>query len=322
VNITPFAPTRRTILMWAVGTHCVAFAACAWAYRATGLSLQGGHLFSAFLMLLAAIGWVLTCRRTQTDMAAAYLLALTWGTLTVLAQYPAIAWGRPLIDGTLSKIDGALGLSVPALMTWTSSHPWAASVLAFAYMTFRWQVVGVITITGLARDRAALWEFLWHYQIVYFVALVCCAVWPASEPWANLQRPPLLDVGAVRAVTQIVTLHDGTLRIMDQGAAAGLISFPSCHVVIAVLVCWALRRRSALLLLPILVLNAVMIASTLCLGLHYGADVLGGAALAVLSIVAYRHFTITAGARSSARLPLHVALGDPPPVTLGEFAGH
>ena len=85
------------------------------------------------------------------------------------------------------------------------------------------------------------------------------------------------------------------------------------------LVCWALRRRSALLQLPVLVLNAVMIASTLCLGLHYGADVLGGAALAAVSIVAYRHITITAGVRSSARAPMHVASGDPPPVTLGEF---
>jgi len=30
-------------------------------------------------------------------MAAAYLLALTCGRLAVLAQHPAIAWGRPLI---------------------------------------------------------------------------------------------------------------------------------------------------------------------------------------------------------------------------------
>ena len=45
----------------------------------------------------------------------------------------ALRFRRPVRWGTLSKIDGALGLSVPALMTWTSSHPGAASVLAFTY---------------------------------------------------------------------------------------------------------------------------------------------------------------------------------------------
>jgi membrane-associated phospholipid phosphatase len=319
-NITPFAPTRRTILMWAVSTHCVGFAACAWAYRATGLSLQGSYPASALLMAVAAVGWVLTYRRTQTDMAAAYLLGLTWGTLTVLAQYPAIAWGRPLVDGPLFQIDSALGLSVPALMAWTSSHHWATVLFGFAYQTFRWQLIGVITITGLARDRAALWEFLWHYQIVYVVAIVCCALWPASEPWAILQRPGLADGENVRAVMQIVTLHDGTLRMMDQGTPAGLVSFPSCHVAIAVLVCWALRRRSALLQFAVFVLNTLMIASTLYLGLHYGADVLGGAALATLSILTYQQVTARVG--SSARLRLQGAFGGPPPVALGDFEAH
>jgi membrane-associated phospholipid phosphatase len=65
----------------------------------------------------------------------------------------------------------------------------------------------------------------------------------------------------------------------------GLITFPSFHTTNAILFAWALWPVRYLQV-PILVLNALMVASTPTAGSHYFSDIVGGTAVAFLAIAA------------------------------------
>jgi hypothetical protein len=75
----------------------------------------------------------------------------------------------------------------------------------------------------------------------------------------------------------------GTLKTIDMESINGLISFPSLHAAVAVLVPFSLRWNKPLFW-PIVVLDGIMLVSTVPSGNHYIADVLGGVGVAVLAI--------------------------------------
>jgi len=91
-----------------------------------------------------------------------------------------------------------------------------------------------------------------------------------------------------RATGQIVlALRDGSLRTIDFHAIDGIISFPSLHAAVAVIVPYTMRWNRPLFW-PILALDALMLISAVPIGNHYFADVFGAAAVAVLAILCGR----------------------------------
>ena len=85
----------------------------------------------------------------------------------------------------------------------------------------------------------------------------------------------------------MLALRQGTLKLIDLGAINGIISFPSLHAAVAVIVPFTLRWNKPLFW-PIGVLDSVMLISAIPSGNHYLTDVLGGLAVAVLAIVCGR----------------------------------
>jgi len=69
----------------------------------------------------------------------------------------------------------------------------------------------------------------------------------------------------------------------------GLITFPSFHVAGGLIVTWVFRRYAAVFA-GLLLLNTLMIASTVLLGPHYAIDIVASVALVGLSILLYRHW--------------------------------
>ena len=79
-------------------------------------------------------------------------------------------------------------------------------------------------------------------------------------------------------------LRDGSLRALTGLTADGIITFPSLHAALAVIVVAALWPV-AMLRWVFLALNAAMLAATPIDGSHYFIDVLAGIALAALSLL-------------------------------------
>jgi membrane-associated phospholipid phosphatase len=70
----------------------------------------------------------------------------------------------------------------------------------------------------------------------------------------------------------------------DLSQLQGLISFPSYHTVLAVLLTYAHRRSR--LLVPIALVNGIMLFSIPSYGGHYLIDIFAGAVVALLAISA------------------------------------
>jgi hypothetical protein len=81
----------------------------------------------------------------------------------------------------------------------------------------------------------------------------------------------------------IAGLRDGTGRVLDLSYLMGIVSFPSFHATLPVILAWAQRDvRGLRVAAP--VWGAVTVLATPLFGGHYAVDVLGGLALAVPAI--------------------------------------
>src|SRR5262249_43347877 len=82
-------------------------------------------------------------------------------------------------------------------------------------------------------------------------------------------------------------LRDGSFRALVAVGSEGIITFPSLHAALAVILIialWPIR----MLRWVILVLNTVMLVATPIDGSHYFIDVIAGIAVAVLAVLAAR----------------------------------
>jgi hypothetical protein len=250
---------------------------CVVLYRVTGLSVKWSLPAPMPLVLLSLVIWMITYHRTRTDAALAYTLLFTGAMIVVATQYGVLAIGRPLADDLLVRMDSALGVSVPMLVAWAKEHPWLSAVMHYAYESYLPQQFAVIGLLALLRDRRGIWMFLTQQHLVLGTALLLCALWPASEPYAHLG----LDVPhpQMRSVEQIVAFNSGVATEVTVNRTAGLVSFPSCHVAGAIFFVWAFRRVRYLREAAVVV-NGMLIFAAVASGVHYYTDAVAGAILA------------------------------------------
>ena len=90
-------------------------------------------------------------------------------------------------------------------------------------------------------------------------------------------------------MSHFTLLRAGGLPVIDLDAMQGLISMPSYHCVMSLLLIHAMRRSG--LLLPVAaVVNLIVILSTPTEGGHYFLDVLAGVLVAAITIAVLRGF--------------------------------
>ena len=92
-------------------------------------------------------------------------------------------------------------------------------------------------------------------------------------------------------------LRDGTFRFLVAVGAEGIITFPSLHAALAVIVIAAIWPI-AVLRWVFVALNTMMLIATPIDGSHYLIDVLAGIALALLCLIAAQAIAARAAAKS------------------------
>jgi membrane-associated phospholipid phosphatase len=107
--------------------------------------------------------------------------------------------------------------------------------------------------------------------------------------WALADRARFANLPTLGRTTAeiVLALRDKTLGTIDFEAVNGIISFPSMHAAVAIIVPYTLRWNRWIFW-PIAALDAVMLASAVPSGNHYLADVIAGVAVAVLAIACGR----------------------------------
>jgi hypothetical protein len=229
---------------------------------------------------LAAIGlfYQLSGRSTRLAQVAQWaLLWIVFANAGAVLTYIAAACGGAPHDATFAMIDRALGFD------WSRWHHYLLDhrALRFALLIFYTSLLPQILVSILYFSLTGADDANYRLLLNTIVALVLTAalfmLFPALGRGGLVGDPYLRD---------LVALRDGHPSAFDLARLQGIVSFPSFHTVLAILLVWAHRRSP--LLLPFVVVNFGMLVSITGPGEHYLADILGGAAVAGLAILATR----------------------------------
>jgi membrane-associated phospholipid phosphatase len=248
--------------------------------QAVGLAGFAHQIVGFLPGLLALCGayayarWAGHARFAEAAALGAWAVLLS-NLLSVLIQ----SAGRssvPLADSFLAGADQAMGFSTAAVVAWVGHFPVLRLGFAIAYASMPVLVLAALFLPvamGRARDSQRF------VMAVFAAAILTAALFsflPAAGPWVSgAYAPSHMQASVESYLGQLKT--GGELAINPD--AAGVVSFPSFHLVLAILPVFALWR------IPIvrwfaLALACAIAVSTITTGWHYGIDVLGGVAVA------------------------------------------
>ena len=222
-------------------------------------------------------------------------LTLPW-TFAMALLIPRIAvlsahFQFPLRDALLVEMDHAMGFSVPAIMAWSSAHWPLSSLLDHSYNLLFWLLLAAAVLPALLGKRAAAEQFLLANTVAFVLSFPIFALVPAVGPWAGYHFAGSEVQRNCEAA--IVALHSGS----GTAAMAGLVTFPSFHVIWALLSACALRSIKPLRIVAAIVAFLVVL-STVTTGWHYVADVLAGFLIVGVSLICADWIAGAGGARA------------------------
>ncbi len=201
-------------------------------------------------------------------------------------SYVCARLSLPLWDRQIISADSYFDFSWLAAAKWFDRTPALLHVLNVAYATFTGQLI-VTAVLLLAAGRVRELDR-------YFVTFICASLlaetasllFPTLGPASSMAPTVAFDhLSAIGRTTAdiVLALRNGTLKIIDARALDGIISFPSLHAAVAILIPYHLRWSRPLFCLAT-ALNALMLVSAIPCGNHYLMDVLGGVIIAGLAI--------------------------------------
>ena len=218
-------------------------------------------------------------------------LVIPWELLfAATLSFPVLIAARlrfPLQDSLFGRSDELLGVSVPGIVDWANHH-WFGTLIngSYPYLLPLFAVAAFAPALMGRMKRAR--EFLLANLVAFAIGVPLFALLPAVGPWYYYHFVPTLSQGSCGA--QLLSLRlPGPYLFHPQ--TVGVISFPSFHVIWAIL-CAAALWDYRLFRIPIALLSAMIMASTLTTGWHYFSDVLGGIAVAVLSVTVARVYAV------------------------------
>lgn len=216
-------------------------------------------------------------------------IALASGATSILST----PFGSHDLSHLLLRFDLWLGFDQGALMNWVSHFPALKEWLNFAYFSITQQVaLTALVMTIFCCNRSARL----YITIILLCSLVAYFIyyfWPTFAP-AYVIHNAIFPQSAAHLIER--TQHIREHIPYQIYPSAGLIAFPSCHVIMGLsgIFCWITAAREAkktwikhlLIVISTLsvIINISLILATMLLGYHYLADVL---ASAVIFLVAW-----------------------------------
>lgn len=257
----------------------------AWQSAAMLLAVNSFIVGGAFV--IRRRGWI---RLSNCLVAVAQMALLAAGLMYL--SYILASTNAPLADPYLIAIDSSFGFDWRAVVGAMMAHPTLMLVLNYAYASFNYQLtllIPLLFLIGYGRQGAELvlaWAIALSTTIVIFPFLPAAAgfIHFGIEP----SDVPLVRVHASWAFADLFyAAREGTLQILELEKLDGIVTFPSFHAAVAIMLAWACRDVPYLRG-PILVLNGLMWVSAIPIGGHYATDIVAGSALAFAAIAAAR----------------------------------
>lgn len=259
-----------------------------WAAR-SGLRLVGVGYLAVALVLLAG-SFAFYRRSDAGDRSAAlvsgFAMFFTIATGTAMMSYLAATLDRPFAEPWLARADAALGFHWLAWFHIVRGNHLLHGLLATAYAAMIPQVLICLFAFPLSGMISRNHELLALFAVSMVPTLILFALFPAVCPWVYFDAEP----GLVAAhMVALQALRSGSFPVLDLQRIHGLVTFPSYHTVVAVLLVYVARGTRFLFLSA--VVNALMLLSVLSEGGHYLVDLLAGVTIALGTILVVRRAT-------------------------------
>lgn len=230
--------------------------------------------------MAAATAYLIHCGHLRAAIAVE-ATALSISTVLIMPPLEAIfaSAAFPFQDKILVAADAGLGIDWVALAFWFRDHPELTRILSHAYASIEWQPI-ILVLTLAWADPERLRSVMTTSTVVLAATIAIFLVAPAIGPYAhfNFKSSDFPSV-IVPAAWVAPGITDGLRNGDHQLHFAGLVTFPSYHAVVAVLLAYGWMAVPILrwLFVP---LNLLMLVSCVPIGSHYVTDVIVGVAMA------------------------------------------
>ena len=264
----------------------------------TAIAVATALMVLSYTPRYRALAWRL--RESALAMLCVVVIA-AFSQAVVVLDYLCVALAPPSIEADLVRFDALLGFHWPDLYRWVRAHAELQSVLEVAYRSSIVQLIVVPFILATTRRHDDLAEFMALFAFSLLVVVVVSTPFPAHSAFVHFG---IADANTASTVSHYDLLRSGQLQHFNLSESQGLVSLPSFHVMLALLLAYAVRHVRYVFPASVM-LNAVMIVSTPTQGGHYLADVIAGILFGVLSIVVVRRWmtgprrAVTAGPRAT-----------------------
>lgn len=210
-------------------------------------------------------------RIAELATACAQVIAFTAAGATL--SYLTVTAKFPLVDRQLAAADALLGLNWLAFFEWVEARPTIKEVLTIAYHSCMPQVAVLLLWLSACGRFERIREFVWLFVTSLLVIIPISWIFPAASAWVYFDV-----VGRADAyhLADFNALRNGEMTRISLTQVNGLITFPSFHAALAIILIYA--SRGVKVLFPaFLVLNLLMLAATPTVGGHYFIDIIAGA---------------------------------------------
>jgi hypothetical protein len=233
---------------------------------------------------IAALPFVVICWewrrnwfRTSLDLltTAAWVLAV-WILIGPLVQIAARS-PAPLADATLAQIDSRT-IQTVTVVRWLRDSSLLCTASQAAYDSLWPLAITALFLPTLCGHTCDVRHYLFAASISLLLTLGLFALWPAIGPWTIEAFKPGKMQAQIGPYLASLKMH----AIPDGPELAGIVAFPSFHVILAILstrALWGIRR----LRLFCAALCVAICISTVATGWHYVIDVFAGVAVAAVS---------------------------------------
>lgn len=226
-----------------------------------------------------------TLARIFSSVENVFVVLAIGGSIAILS-YAVQTFAFPLQDDLYRAVDLFVGFDSIALITQVGTHPNLCLLMTGVYNLFLPSILAVVIAGSLwgvkfkISERAAI-----STMLAFVISAGLSSLFPAYG-YAAFLAPELVKFVATGAtpVAQLDAMRDGSMRILDLGEVRGIITFPSMHWALAIiLLCTTYRLRW--LFLAILPVSLGFMITALVQGGHYLADVFAGGFVGLLAVI-------------------------------------
>ena len=244
-------------------------------------------------LLLVAASRYYAARRGEPHLASALqstAQVMAFAAVAAPLSYVAAAAALPLCDAAFDNMDQALGFDWNGLLALMQRWPDLHTIMRAIYLSLTVQMTAVALLLGFSGRLAWLRVYMLAFIFTALVTIALSAIVPAEGVWLHQglkAADPALLPASHTSWPVFLGLRDGSYRALTAIGAEGIITFPSLHAALAVIL------MAAFWPVPLVRwlgagLNMLMLAATPIDGSHYFIDVFAGIAIAIVCLLAAR----------------------------------